>query len=85
MRMADGVAKEGAFSTNFTHFWHFSTLMKRLFIPHSEEKSKQFIDIRRTSLLVTSKCRGEGSTSCLCFSTDKNIGKKSSQEKIEMK
>ncbi len=43
MRMADGMAEEGAFSANFTHFWHFSTLMKILFIPHSDEKSKRFI------------------------------------------
>jgi hypothetical protein len=58
--MADGLAEEGAFSTNLTHFWHFSTLMKRLFIPYSEEKSKRFIDIRRIPLLVARKGMGSG-------------------------
>jgi len=47
MRMADGLAEERAFSANLTHFWHFFTLMKRLFIPYFEEKSKRFVAVRR--------------------------------------
>jgi len=57
MRMADGLAEEGAFSANLTHFWHFSTLMKRLFIPYSEEKSKRFIAIVSISISVMDKAR----------------------------
>jgi hypothetical protein len=46
--MAEGLAEEGAFSANLTHFWHFITLMKRLFIPYSEEKSKRFVAMEIT-------------------------------------
>jgi len=60
MRMADGLAEERAFSANLTHFWHFFTLMKRLFIPYFEEKSKRFVDVRRIPLLLMRKYRGLG-------------------------
>jgi len=59
MRMADGLAEERAFSTNLTHFWHFFTLMKRLFIPYFEEKSKRFVDVASISISVIDKARVE--------------------------
>jgi len=41
--MTDGLPKEGGFSANLTHFWHFSALMKRPFIPYFKKKSKRFM------------------------------------------
>lgn len=75
MRMAEGLAEEGAFSANLTHFWHFSTLMKIFFIPYSEEKSKRFIAIRRTSLLVKKSAWEQVFILHFYHRADKNTGK----------
>jgi hypothetical protein len=57
--MADGLAEERAFSANLTHFWHFFTLTKRLFIPYFEEKTKRFVNVVSLSISVIDKARVE--------------------------